>query len=194
MPTGQRSDILRSSSGTRGPVGAPAEIHALAAGGVGKKSPISHYPAAEPVVLAAKLDLLNLPQPPDDMPEEGCELWRDVLPWLVEVNVVQAIDLPAFCQMCRVYAQAETMRKVLDEQGSFSLGGGGHLTEHPAVKVLQTAQMMFLRHAGEFGMTTMARTRLGLMDVQRRSIQQDMDWTLGPSTRNTEDNKPVGGE
>lgn len=124
-----------------------------------------------------------MPGPPDDMPEPGCQLWRDVLPWLVQVNVVQLIDLTMFTQMCRIYAQAEAARKVLDEQGFFSLGSSGQLAEHPAMKTLQVAQMMFLRHASEFGMTTMARTRLGLMDVQRKSIQQDMDWTLGPSTR-----------
>jgi P27 family predicted phage terminase small subunit len=141
----------------------------------------------EPVVLSAKLDPLNLPEPPDDMPEEGVELWEDVLPWLVQVNVIQTIDLPSFTQMCRVFATAERARKVVDEQGYFALGSGGQISEHPAMKVLQTSQMMFLRHAGEFGMTTMARTRLGLMDVQRRSIQQDMDWTLGPSTRRDAD-------
>jgi P27 family predicted phage terminase small subunit len=137
-------------------------------------------------VLSAKLDPTDLPEPPDDLPTEGVELWNDVLPWLVQVNVIQMIDLPTFTQMCRVYAQAERARKVLDEQGFFALGSGGQLAEHPAMRILQTAQMMFLRHAGEFGMTTMARTRLGLMDVQRRSIQHDMDWTLGPSTRAAE--------
>lgn len=117
------------------------------------------------------------------MPEEGVELWQRTMPWLVQVNVLQTIDLPAFEQMCRVYAQAERARKVLDENGYFALGAGGQIVEHPSMKILQTAQMMFLRHASEFGMTTMARTRLGLMDVQRKSIQQDLDWTLGPSTR-----------
>lgn len=167
-------------------MGAPLELHAAAAGGIGKRSPISHYPVAEPVLLSAKLDATNLPDPPADMPDEGVSLWHEVLPWLVQVNVIQTIDLAVFAQMCRVYAQAEAARKVLDEQGYFALGAGGQLSEHPAMKILQTAQMMFLRHAGEFGMTTMARTRLGLMDVQRRSIQQDMEWTLGPSTRRTE--------
>jgi P27 family predicted phage terminase small subunit len=161
-------------------------VHALAAGGVGKKSPISHYPAAEPVVLSAKLDASNLPEPPADMPDEGVELWEQTLPWLVQVNVIQTIDLPVFAQMCRLYAQVCAAQKVIDEQGMFALGSGGQIVEHPAMKGLQVAQMMFLRHAGEFGMTTMARTRLGLMDVQRRSIQQDMDWTLGPSTRDVE--------
>ena len=185
-PGPRRDDIKRASGahGTKGPTTrAPLELHAAAAGGVGNRSPISHYPVKEPVVLSAKLDPLDLPEPPSDMPEEGVDLWKEVLPWLVQVNVIQTIDLPAFTQMCRVFAQAEVARRVLDEQGFFALGSGGQLAEHPAMKVLQTAQMMFLRHASEFGMTTMARTRLGLMDVQRRSIQQDMDWTLGPSTR-----------
>jgi len=48
---------------------------------------------------------------------------------------------------------------------------------------MQAAHDRYLRFAQDFGLTTMARTRLGLMDVQKKSIQQDMDWTLGPSTR-----------
>jgi P27 family predicted phage terminase small subunit len=171
-------DVMRNSSGTRGPVGKPLELLAQTETRPGR--------IHDPVVLSAKLDPLHLPEPPEDMPEEGVTLWKRAIPWLVQVNVIQEIDLTAFEQMCRIYATAESARKVLDEQGYFALGSGGQITEHPAVKVWQTSQMMFLRHAGEFGMTTMARTRLGLMDVQRKSIQQDLDWTLGPSTRAAE--------
>lgn len=181
----KRADIKRAGSGQRGGPGAPLELHALAKTEAGR-SVISQRPVADPIVLSAKLDPTNLPEPPDDMPEEGVGLWHDVMPWLVQMNVLQALDLPSFTQMCRVFAQAEVARRVLDEQGFFTLGSGGQMVEHPAMKILQTSQMMFLRHAGEFGMTTMARTRLGLLEASRKSIQQDLDWTLGPSTRRTE--------
>ena len=172
----KHSDIKRFGPNTGAHKSKPLELHAA-----------EGRPVAEPVMLSARFDPLELPLPPADMPEEGKQLWQEVLPWLVQVNVIQTIDLPIFHQMCRVYATVLRNQKVLDEQGYFALGSGGQITDHPAVKVLQTAQMMFLRFAAEFGMTTMARTRLGLMDTQRRSIQQDMDWTLGPSTRNLEE-------
>lgn len=157
--------------------GLPLELRALSMGKA----------VVEPVTLSAKLDPLDVPEPPDDMPEDGKTLWRDTLPWLVQVNVVQSIDLAAFTQMCRIWAQAEKARKVLDKQGYFSKGARGQIVEHPAMKIWQSAQMIFLRHANEFGMTTMSRTRLGLMDSQRRSLQNDVDWTLSPSTRAADD-------
>lgn len=181
------TNIRDSYAITRGVAGqgtgrdvAPLELHAKAAAG-GNTSPIAARPLREPLVYSRRFS--TPPEPPENLPEAGKELWRSAVPWLVEVNVLQEIDLPAFTGMCVTYAQAQLARKVLDEQGYFSLGMSGQLVEHPAVRTWQVSEMLFLRHAAEFGLTTMARTRLGLMDSQRRSIERDIDWEVGPSTR-----------
>jgi P27 family predicted phage terminase small subunit len=102
------------------------------------------------------------------------------------MNAVQLIDLPAIKAMCIAWEQAEKSRRVIDTQGYFTLGSMGQMIEHPALKAYNSASTLFLRYAQEFGLTTVARTRLGLLDVQRKSIQAEMDWTLGPSTRRTD--------
>lgn len=168
--------------GRPGPAPKLAETRALE-GGTGGNGVISHRAVPPVITLAPKLDATHIPEPPDDIPEEGKQLWRDVVPFLAEVNVVQEIDLPAVKAMCVAYAQMERARRVLDEQGYFALGSTGQMTEHPAKRIHDTSSALWLRYAQEFGLTTMARTRLGLLDVQRKSIQQEMDWTLGPSTR-----------
>jgi len=165
-----------------GPPPKLAEQRALE-GHVGTISKVNHRPIPPVITLAPKIDKNHPVAPPDDIPKEAQELWNEVMPWLTEVNAVQVIDLPSVKSMCIAYAQAERLRKVLDEQGYFTLGSMGQQIVHPAFAAYQNASRLFLGYAQEFGMTTVARTRLGLMDVQKKSIQQEMDWTLGPSTR-----------
>lgn len=157
-----------------------SELRAIE-GGSPRKGTVSHRPIPPVVEFSPKIT--RVPDPPEELAEEGRALWRQVVPWLVEVNAVQQVDLPAIFAMCVSWQTAERARKVLDEQGWFILGSVGQMTAHPAVAIMQGAHDRFLRFAQDFGLTTTARTRLGLMDVQKKSIQQDMDWTLGPSTR-----------
>jgi len=167
------------------PTGPPPKLNELRAieGGTARTGTLSHRPKPDVVLLAPRVEKHAMPEAPVDIPREGRELWETVVPWLVEQNAVQLIDLPAVKSMCIHYAQAEKLRRVLDEQGYFVLGSQGQMTEHPAMRQFNNCSAMFLRYAQEFGLTTVARTRLGLMDVQRRSIAQEMDWTLGPATR-----------
>jgi P27 family predicted phage terminase small subunit len=169
------------------PTGPPPKLaeQRVLEGHEGHVSAVSHRHVPAVISLAPKIEKNRAPKPPPDLPKEGKELWDEVIPWLTEVNAVQLIDLPAVKAMCVAWAQAERLRKVLDEQGYFTLGSMGQQIVHPAFGAYQNASRLFLSHAQEFGMTTVARTRLGLMDVQRKSIAQEMDWTLGPSTRNT---------
>lgn len=169
-------------TGTRGPKPKTAELRQLE-GKPGQTGAISQRRIPPVVELAPKVDRHVVPQPPDDLPKEGRELWQKVLPWLTEVNAVQEIDLAAVKAMCVAWAQSERLRKVLDEQGYFTLGSMGQQIVHPALAAQNRASQMFLNYAQEFGMTIIARTRLGLMAVQAKSIQDEMDWTLGPSTR-----------
>lgn len=167
------------------PTGPPpklSEIRQLEGGSPGKGS-ISKRQKPDVVTLAPRVEEHTIPDPPEDIPREGQELWQQVVPWLVAQNAIQVIDLPAVKSMCIHYAQMEKLRRVLDEDGYFVLGSSGQMTEHPGIRQFNNSSNMFLRYAQEFGLTTIARTRLGLMDVQRKSIASEMEWTLGPATR-----------
>jgi P27 family predicted phage terminase small subunit len=160
-----------------GPPPKPLETRAL------EGRSVSHMNHPKPVKLAPAVEAIDMREPPDDLPAEGKELWRTVMPWLVQANVVQLVDLPSVKTMCAHYAQMERARRVLDEDGYFVLGSMGQMTEHPSMRIFNNASDKFLRYAQEFGLTTIARTRMGLMEVQRASIAQEMNWTIGPGSR-----------
>lgn len=158
----------------------------LVEGGSQGNGAISHRPSPRPVVLAPRITQYDRPEPPTDLPPEGRELWDISVEALIDLNAAQMIDVPALRMMCRAYARAERSAQVLDKQGYFARGSTGQIVEHPAVRVYEKASNEFLRYATEFGITTLARTRLGLLDVTRRSLSEDLDVrTLGRNPRRT---------
>jgi hypothetical protein len=55
--------------------------------------------------------------------------------------------------------------RLMDEQVYLTLGSMGQVTEHPAKHTYDAASRRFLRYASEFALTTLALTRLGLLDA-----------------------------
>jgi len=93
------------------------------------------------------------------------------------------IDAAAIRHMCLVYARAEEAHAILNQEGLLSVGYKGQPVEHPAVRIYERSSALFLRYAEQFGLTTLARTRLGLIDVKRLSIQHSVNDSLGPNPR-----------
>lgn len=122
-------------------------------------------------------------EPPDDLPPEGADLWREVLPTLAKYGGLRSIDLPALKAMCIAWARAQRASAVLDKQGYFTTGSTGQMVAHPAMKVEQEYMSVFLRYATEFGLTWIARSRLGLNEATRQAILSGMDKNLGANPR-----------
>ena len=178
---------------TRSNAPKPAEQR-VREGGTPGKGTVSHRPVPQPVVLGPRVGadiatdeqgglVQKPPKAPSDFPPEAVELWESAIQFLIDCNAAQLIDEPALHMLCLTYCRWVRVRKVVDEQGYFSRGSMGQMIVSPAVTLEGQLQDRFFRQAEQFGMTTLARTRLGLLEVARRSIQQEMDWTLGPSPR-----------
>jgi len=158
----------------------PAELRAIE-GGTARKGSVSRRPIPEPTLLSPRIT--ELPAPPRDLPPEGVELWEGPCALLAAHGVLTLADVPAILVMCRHYAMMERVRKVLDRQGYFDLGSTGQMVGHPGVKIFNEASSSFLRYASEFGMTPSTRARIGLTDVARRTLAQDLEERLGPNPR-----------
>lgn len=155
-------------------------------GGTKSRGVVSHRKTAQPVVLAPRVTAFDRPVPPDNLPPEALEFWDVAIEALIDLNAAQMIDVPALEMLCTHYWMAKGARKVLYEQGQFAHGSTGQITEHPAMKIFERQSALFLRYAEQFGLTTLARTRLGLMDVARRSLEDDLSVrTLGRNPRKT---------
>lgn len=160
---------------TPGPVPRPIEL-SQRLGDPGKRLPkdARSAPIGESITYA---------EPPEDMPTEGQLLWKEVLPVLANYGGLRSVDLPALKSMCLMWARAERLHKVLNEQGYFSQGSTGQMVAHPALKEERESRQAFLRHAEQFGLTWIARSRLGLSEATRHAVLAGLEGQVGSNPR-----------
>ena len=77
------------------------------------------------------------------------------------------------------YSRFRQAKRVIDEQGTLSRGSTGQITEHPALATERQAQAIYLRFAEQYALTPVARTRLGLAELHRRSLADEMTEKIG---------------
>jgi P27 family predicted phage terminase small subunit len=135
---------------------------------------------------SVELDRISEVRPPDDLLPEGRELWEEIMPVFERYGALNSTDLPAIKAMCTAWARGQRLARVLDEQGYFSQGSTGQMVEHPAAKMEREYMAVFLRYASEFGLTWIARSRLGLTEATRQAIMRGMDANLGANPRSTD--------
>lgn len=126
----------------------------------------------EPVTVAGRP--VRVPEPPESLPRDAREAWERIVPALADVGLLDEIDALALEAMCTQWARAKQAGRVIAEQGHVTLGSTGQLVEHPALATERQAHQMFLRFAEHYALTPIARTRLGLAELQRRSLAGEM--------------------
>lgn len=125
---------------------------------------------------------------PDVPPPEGLHPiaeahWREIVPVLFRHGGVREVDLPALKALCVAWARMELTSRVLDQAGYFAQGSTGQAAKHPAWDMWVAASGLYLRYAQEFGLTWIARSRLGLNEATRESIQRGIEQHLGANSR-----------
>lgn len=139
---------------------------------------MSHRTAIEPVLVAGRPED-EFDQPPDDLPHDAQHFWRDTVSRLVEVGMLDLVDSAALRMLATQYARWRQAGRVVAADGHFARGSVGQLREHPALKIEREAHVLYLKTAEQFGLTPMARTRLGLAELHRRSLHSEMEHALG---------------
>jgi P27 family predicted phage terminase small subunit len=136
-------------------------------------------PLPEPVVLGGRPDLKEMIEPPSHLHPDAKDFWKDSVVRLVEVGILDRVDTPALEQLATQYARIRAAQRVIDEAGYFARGSTGQIKEHPALKIEERATNLFLKLAEHYGLTAIARTRLGLAELHRRSLAQELTEGLG---------------
>ena len=132
----------------------------------------------EPMLVAGRPDH-ELDEPPADLPADGKHFWRSTVSRLLEVGMLDLVDEVALRMMSTQYARWVQAGRVVAVDGHFVRGSVGQLREHPAVKIERESHRLYLSAAEQFGLTPMGRTRLGLAELHRRSLHNEMDRALG---------------
>lgn len=131
------------------------------------------------LLVAGRPELEDLRDPPAHLPKEAKGFWQSTILKLVDVGIADKVDIPALEQLATQYARIRFAQAVIAEDGMFSRGSMGQIKEHPAIKIEREATLLWFRLAQEYALTPVARTRLGLAELHRRSIASEMDDKLG---------------
>ncbi len=126
-------------------------------------------------------------KPPRGLSRDARKFWNEVVPQLVEACVVDRVDLAILERLARAWGRIKEAELILDREGLTSVGSKRQLRAHPALQVLKDAESQFLRISEQVGITPVARTRLGIGQVRRRTLAQELERELGPRRM-----RPVG--
>jgi P27 family predicted phage terminase small subunit len=135
---------------------------------------VSHRPLPEPLLVAGRPELQELADPPEHLTAAAQDFWRDIVVQLVKVGMIDRVDRPALELICTTWDEYTKADRVVREQGFFAAGPTGTIKEHPALKMRRLARAEFFKYAEQYGLTPMARTRLGLAELHARTLEQEL--------------------
>jgi P27 family predicted phage terminase small subunit len=109
------------------------------------------------------------PEPPPFITGYAADLWWDTAPSLHQLGLLSVVDVPALAAYCFAFGQfrsaAEALARMADRDehmnGLLIKTTDGNARRNPLIKIASDAAEDMLRFAGEFGLTPVARTRLG---------------------------------
>lgn len=136
------------------------------------------HPIPAPVLVGGRPSREELMEPPEHLHEDAKSFWKEAVAKLVDVGIVDRIDIPVLEQLATQYARIRAAQRAINHYGHFTVGSQGQPREHPAVKIEREATKLFLQLAEHYALTPVARTRLGLADVHRRTLEHELSENL----------------
>jgi len=137
-------------------------------------------PMPEPMLVAGRPQEGDpMLEAPEDLPSDGKDAWNAVVPTLAEVGLLDRVDHLMLQAMCVQWARARQAGKVIAKQGHLIRGAGGHIREHPSLRTERESYAAFSRFAEQFALSPVARTRLGLAEIHRRTLKAEFESALG---------------
>lgn len=119
------------------------------------------------------------PPMPAYLPKSAKAAWRQVVPPLAKLGMLDAVDGIALEAFVLCVAAMRDAARELDRQGYTVEGSMGQPVRNPLLDVVMKAQAEVRRWCERFGMDPATRTRLGLADQQRRTLAAEMTAQLG---------------
>lgn len=151
----------------------PAALRRLE-GNAGKR------PIVEEARVGDAISAASVPEPPDYLPEQAADVWREILPEIAEVGLARTIDLPVLEALCVHVAIAREAMAALTEDGRISLAALVTTTEKgtpvvaPEHRIYRDSWREAMAIAEHYGLTPISRTRLGIAAMQARSLAEEL--------------------
>jgi P27 family predicted phage terminase small subunit len=107
----------------------------------------------------------NMPEAPPFLAPYARDEWWSIGPQLVRLRLLTSVDLQVFAAYCQAYATWRTAIETLNGMAERDATTGGLLVKrvsdgNPLLAIAASAAADMVRHAGEFGLTPLARGRI----------------------------------
>lgn len=127
-------------------------------------------------IVAAPPEVVQL-EPPPDLPEAMRPTWDRMVELLVPLGT-RPVDAFTVEALVRQYHRMRSTGALVDEYGVVLRTEGGAVSASPFLKAERDAAAMFLRIGEQFGLTVASRMRLGLMQLQGKTMAQALSEDL----------------
>ena len=141
---------------------------------------LGHRADPHPVLVGGRPDIEEFAEPPESLPEDAKRFWHEHVPYLASAGLLDRVDTAALEMVATAYARFWQANRVLEEDGLFVEGSRGQTKPHPAVRIEADARDAFIRGCESFGLSPLARVRLGLAELSRRTLSAELADKLGP--------------
>jgi len=116
---------------------------------------------------------------PEHLPAVAKEWWRETIPTLAGVGLLDTVDRGMLEMAATAYARHRQAGRILAVQGHLTRGSVGQLREHPSMATERAAAATYERIAEQFGLTPIARTRMGLAELSRKKLKDELVDSFG---------------
>jgi len=130
---------------------------------------------AIPVALVPQPES-NVPEPPDDLPDEAKLMWIAVVEELQPRGLRPGDLFGIEAMVVAAYRHRQARRKI-DELGILVKGLTGPMV-NPLIRMERDEAATFLRWAEQFGITLSSRIRMGLLQLAGETMAQSLERTL----------------
>lgn len=118
-------------------------------------------------------------EPPEHLLPDAKRFWARTIPVLDKIGMLDGVDSAALEMAATAYARFRGAQRTIADEGAFQKTARGGLKEHPAVGLERRQMEVFLRFAEQYGLTPVARTRLGLAKLEAASMADEMQERFG---------------
>lgn len=134
-----------------------------------------HRPVPAVVTVGGKTTDLDKPR----LEEGASDVWDELVPMLSQANLLDRIDAIALEGLCQLIARARHASSMIEKDGYTVVHAKtGVASVSPWVRIERDAWAQAMKLGEHFGLTPVARTRLGLAVLKGRTLQQTLSESI----------------
>ena len=118
--------------------------------------------------------LTRAPNMPADLSTAEQVIWRDLVPGIVRMGTVAAVDTPLLKDLVRALGRLDEAERDVDRRGLLIEGERGAV-KNPVIQVARDYRASVLALSAKFGLSPIDRERLRLTLASAQQAQQKVD-------------------